>query len=152
VCVVISGSDPPAPEAAALVAAEFAGAALADPAGVGAGEAAADGASDCAALAEPLTSVALPSADLRVFGAGPLAGVGGFPAASGDDVVAGGFGPVGGAAVPDAFVALGAEEFPCAAVTGAFCDPAPPCDPLPGGTLCAGGGGAGFCFFSSEGL
>jgi hypothetical protein len=110
--VVISGSDPPVPDAAVFAAVESAAGALADAAGAGAGETAAEGDSGCAGAAEPLTSVALPSSDLGVFGADALPGVGGFPAASGDDVT-GGLGAVGGcAALLDEFVAFGAEESP----------------------------------------
>lgn len=149
--VVISGSDPPVPDAAVFVAVEPAAGALADTA-AGAGETAADGDAGCAGAAEPLTSVAWPSSDLGVFGADALPGVDAFPAAPGDDV-AGGLGAAGGcAAMLDEFVSFGAEESPWGARTGAFCDPAPPCDPFPEGALGAGGGGAGFCFFSSEGL
>jgi hypothetical protein len=136
VCVVISGSDPPAPDADAL---EFAGVALDDAAGARAKEAASDPVSSCVAVVGLLTVGASPSADLGVFGNGAA-----------DGSVA--CGAVGGcAAVPDEFVGFGGGEFPWEAGTGALGDPFPPCDAFAGGALRTGGV-AGLGFFSSEGL
>jgi hypothetical protein len=95
--VVISGSDPPAPDAGAL---EFAGVALDDAAGARANEAASDPVSSCVAVLGLLTAGASPSADPGVVGKG----------AGGGSVACGAVG--GCAAGPDEVVGFGGGEFP----------------------------------------
>jgi hypothetical protein len=134
--VVISGSDPPPPDAGAL---EFAGVALDEAAGARADEAASDPVSSCVAVVGLLAAAASPPADPGVFGKG----------AAGGSVACEAVG--GCAAVPDEVVGFGGGGFPWEAGSGAPGEPLPPCDALAGGAPCAGGV-AGLGFFSSEGL